>query len=224
MDVLRSCYTTKARFWSDPSAPEIDIIWQFARSAAELFRAPHVFYSLNYGVEPGVSPPIGEIPGRPRPWRNGSEVAPLLGTNQCGTDSQFLDGQPGPGTATFRPDHSRTCCDGVIPPPPNECVDVLPYDGPTVGIVVTGGLSGTMVRLSTEFWQIHPFGPSADMSFECIIFPLPKAMHLIESLDGVHTVEWPYVTHDLVARTWTFSKPAGSLQSGSGPAVITIPP
>jgi hypothetical protein len=92
MDFIRSCYSTKARFFAD-SDRESNIRWYFAEDGAKVFPGRHVFGSLNYGDADYAPPgPVGELAGRPRTWRDGS-VDPAFPTQAPdGQLSDFVDG------------------------------------------------------------------------------------------------------------------------------------
>jgi hypothetical protein len=72
MGLLRSCYSTKARFFYD--SPVVNnIIWYWARTGAAWFPAGHVFAPLIFqGPTTLQINGVGEQPQYPRPWRNGS--------------------------------------------------------------------------------------------------------------------------------------------------------
>jgi hypothetical protein len=85
MSWLRSCYTTKARFFHDSVAVD-DIIWYWCEAGAAEFPEGNVFTTLNYTSGGTLyHSGVGEQPSFPRPWRDGSiPVAP---------PSQVVDGE-----------------------------------------------------------------------------------------------------------------------------------
>jgi hypothetical protein len=72
MGLLRSCYSTKARFFYD--SPVVNnIIWYWARTGASWFPEGHVFAPLIFqGPTTLQINGVGEQPQYPRPWRDGS--------------------------------------------------------------------------------------------------------------------------------------------------------
>jgi hypothetical protein len=116
MDMLRSCYSTKAKFRGNDTLETM--VWYFAPEGALPFPQSHVFGSLNWVQKPATPLSFGEQPGQPRPWRDGSAPFPTRGTNFCGsvtlyhTNSTLL-----PADKPRRCDDSYLCCanDGCYP-------------------------------------------------------------------------------------------------------------
>lgn len=125
MDVLRSCYTTKMRFYN--GGPEVDVAWYFAPPGAILFAKEHNFGSLNYSKgEWDVSDTtIGEVVGAARTWRNGSLPAPYDGGRIAGTTGEFTSGCSGiPDLVWFGSPAMPIAC--LLSPPPPCFSDVIP--------------------------------------------------------------------------------------------------
>lgn len=91
MDYLRSCYSTKFRVFSD-SVDTIDVDWYFCKPSAVPLGVPHSFGSLNWGYPDAPSGKVGEVPGEPRPWRNGAPTRCFLGLANGNTDDEWRDG------------------------------------------------------------------------------------------------------------------------------------
>jgi hypothetical protein len=87
MDMLRSCYSTKMKFFKD-SDLEIPVRWYFCDDAAQAFPAHHLFASANWDSLPGGTNHVGEVVGAPRPYNDGLmprflEQAGDHGNNPC---------------------------------------------------------------------------------------------------------------------------------------------
>jgi hypothetical protein len=96
MDWVRSCYTTRMRFWTQ-TTQSVPIRWVFAQPGAKALPFPHLFASANWAQDKAARwDGIGEVPGIPRPWSNGRSEAPLPGDHYCGTAEQFFNGEPLP--------------------------------------------------------------------------------------------------------------------------------
>jgi hypothetical protein len=93
MYVLRSCYSTQARFFYDSDTTN-NIIWYWCEAGAPAYTAGHHFAPITFSdgrLDGGLS--VGEQPSQPRPWRNGSiPMAPPSGVLD-GTPIQFQNGQ-----------------------------------------------------------------------------------------------------------------------------------
>lgn len=93
MFYLRSCYSTKARFFYDDDR-EDDIIWYWAADDAPWFRGRSSFAPLSFS-NPTIdaSNVVGEVPSRPRPWRNGSKPGAPASGDLDGEEEWFYEGQ-----------------------------------------------------------------------------------------------------------------------------------
>jgi len=133
MDMLRSCYSTRMRFFSDHPEIETLVHWYFCEPEAKVFPHRTVFNSGNWWNDKTFSGPLGEVAGAPRPWRNGQPPGPYDGQDFCGTPSMFLNGEPAP------------------PSPP---VERLANGVPTCCASDDGGLlysgTGTLVMIANE--------------------------------------------------------------------------
>lgn len=87
MDLLRSCYRTRARL-NPGCADETDITWSFCQTGAKVFPTWHSTGSLNWGARDEALVEIGELPDRPRPWSNGATFA-ASGQSFIGRIEQF---------------------------------------------------------------------------------------------------------------------------------------
>lgn len=96
VDLLRSCYSTKMRFFSERPDVETLVHWYFCEPGAKILPYRTVFNSGNWWSDKNPDITLGEIPGSPRPWRNGQPPAPYAGQAPCGTDREFLFGVPNP--------------------------------------------------------------------------------------------------------------------------------
>lgn len=96
VDYLRSCYETDCQFGPNDSTKG-KIRWVWAEPNAQLFPLFTPFTSLNWldkNYNP-PAPPLGEILGAPRPWRDGSGFA-LSGDHYCGDIDWWKNGLPLP--------------------------------------------------------------------------------------------------------------------------------
>ena len=113
MDLLRSCYSTKIRPYSD-SDNEVEVDWFFCKPDAVVFPGQHCFGSLNWwdGLEAPVGP--GEVYGELRPWRDGSADPFYQGQKFCGNLSQFAGGASTSDTPlSVNGDGVPQCCIGL---------------------------------------------------------------------------------------------------------------
>jgi hypothetical protein len=103
VDCLRSCYSTKVRFFpNDPT--QTDVIWYFVPEDRPFLPFASAFASRNYDDErtdwpdgkqqppAGDGTEVGEVLGAPRPWRDGSDPIHYPGTHVLGTAQQFAKG------------------------------------------------------------------------------------------------------------------------------------
>lgn len=128
--MLRSCYSTWARFGSDQSQAS-RIVWYWSQPGARDLGIPTPFCSRNYTAH-GVYPELGEVEFAPRPWRDGSFGIAVSGLNgPCGSRGVWQFGYQG----TIPPDFPRNNL-GLLP-----CCDVLgaSLGRPTIGWMVDPG-------------------------------------------------------------------------------------
>lgn len=108
VDYLRTCYSTKFRFFPGDLTRESDVTWYRPAPGAELLGVYNRFSSSVYSppMTPASSPQIGEIIGHPRTYYDGAQIGSYPGTGGCTTAAKWLNGSPGPG-ADFDQD---ACC------------------------------------------------------------------------------------------------------------------
>jgi hypothetical protein len=94
MDLLRSCYKSSMRLYSD----RLDVLtpgaWRFCPPLAKPLPFPHSFGSRTWdlwNVDWGGG--VGEVPGRGA-WLNGQTNPALLGQRPCGSAEVWRDGVP----------------------------------------------------------------------------------------------------------------------------------
>jgi len=92
VDMLRSCYSTDARFFADRPDIVLPINWYFCPDGAQVLPGPHRFGSLNYLSDKNTPSPIGEVPGAARPYSKGQTPAGITGQSACGSTDDFHDG------------------------------------------------------------------------------------------------------------------------------------
>jgi hypothetical protein len=94
VDLLRSCYSTRMRFGTDP-LQSTKITWYFCEDGAENLGIPTPFNSRNY-AEKGTWPELGEVEGARRDWADGSFPIPVPGTSgPCGDPAVWEFGYQG---------------------------------------------------------------------------------------------------------------------------------
>jgi len=91
MDYVRSCYTTRMRFFRDNQL-EIPVRWYFCKPNARIF--PHYtrFGSGNWAGDKYDWRGAGEVAEIPRPWSNGETLALADGQHFCGSVDDFAQG------------------------------------------------------------------------------------------------------------------------------------
>lgn len=145
MAFLRSCYSTKARFFYDSSRQDT-IKWYWAEEGATRFTGRSSFAPLSFS-QPSIPSDndVGEVPGASRPWRDGSRATTIPSGVLDGEKTWFFFGQ-----SAVDPGLSRTAF-GI----PSTCAeDLSPYNGCSFKrfdwMIWFGKLSG-------------PFGPSTEV-------------------------------------------------------------
>jgi hypothetical protein len=115
--MLRSCYSTTARFFADRPDIVLPITWYFCPPGAKVAPGPHRFGSLNWLGDKKTPSPIGEVVGAKRPWSNGATPAGALGVAPCQDVEAFHDGVPYVPSANYPIVNGvKACC-----LPPNPC-------------------------------------------------------------------------------------------------------
>lgn len=112
MDLLRSCYSTKMRFFRDHPEIETLVHWYFCEPDAKVFPYRTVFNSGNWWSDKTQDGALGEIAGAARPWRNGQPPAPYDGQDFCGSPDMFLNGVGSPPVPPIErlANGMPTCC------------------------------------------------------------------------------------------------------------------
>lgn len=91
MDLVRSCYKTKVRFFKD-SDIEVSIRWFFCNPTAKLLGIYSRFSSGNWASQRDSWPGPGEVLGASREWSDGETPQWAIGQRHCGTGAQWADG------------------------------------------------------------------------------------------------------------------------------------
>lgn len=93
MYYLRSCYSTKARFFHDSSRQDT-IKWYWAETDAPRFLGRSSFAPLTFS-QPSIPADnaVGEVPGASRPWRDGSRATSIPSGILDGEEAWFFSGQ-----------------------------------------------------------------------------------------------------------------------------------
>ncbi len=113
MDLLRSCYDTKMRFYSAEPGTLTDVKWYFAPHGAKILPFRHRFGSLNWAPRRDLPTTLGENKSSPRPYSKGADTTGFAGQGSCTLGSKWFAGVPN------RPafPHPVNCCDGPNPTP-----------------------------------------------------------------------------------------------------------
>lgn len=90
MDMLRSGYRTKMRFWRGSNS-EVEVRWFRCDPSALWFPGAHVFASDNWRPE-RVEHPLGEVNPGKRPYDIGTNPLGYMGKNFCGRIEDFANG------------------------------------------------------------------------------------------------------------------------------------
>ncbi len=108
VDYLRSCYSTKFRFFPDDLTRESEVTWYRPAPGAQLLGYYNRFSSSVYSkpMSPAEDPQVGEIIGEPHVWYNGAALSSFPGDHSCTNAIKWVEGSPGPG-ADF---DETTCC------------------------------------------------------------------------------------------------------------------
>jgi hypothetical protein len=72
VDLLRSCYTTAARFFSEDPETQVMIRWFFCDEDAKALPYPTSFNSSNWDSVKGIDPDVGELRSVKKKWVDGS--------------------------------------------------------------------------------------------------------------------------------------------------------
>lgn len=116
MDYLRSAYETDCFFAEGQTTPS-RIRWYFVDQATPSLPFPTIFTSNEWLDEPEGDQALGEVPGAPRTWVDGTPPFPVAGGTPCGTANDFAGGAPWPFPgATVNVFGGLACCQ--LPPRP----------------------------------------------------------------------------------------------------------
>lgn len=125
MDLLRSCYSTEARFFEDTPTELSPITWYWCPVGALDFPEPHRFGSLNWTNGSKEINSVGEVIGAPRPYSKGAIADLTLGNDYDGDLSWFQRGEPitGPGLIRRPSGIPENCAINE----PNACIGATNY-------------------------------------------------------------------------------------------------
>lgn len=115
MDMLRSCYSTNMRFFSDQPTTQTKVLWYFVDDFTPFFPYRTVFNSANWDNDKGIHHPLGEVRGASRPWRSGMPPGLYTGDHFCGTPAMFMQGVPVPIPVIRLNNGQPVCCGGPLP-------------------------------------------------------------------------------------------------------------
>jgi hypothetical protein len=223
MDVLRSCYSTSMQF--SPGGPNVPVDWFWCPPGAKYFTNRHTFGSLVWdGGQSVGTHTIGEVPGAPRVWRNGSIPGPYPGDHPAGPLASFVSGCSGQPDLPWSGGMPTACA----VPLPTACW----YTQGTWSHVLVHDFHGTFAAVSQ-----YPTGSdliyfSGSRSFRVFTFcsiaspPHPDGQNLEIQVTDFSTSSFFYGLAnivDLVHRTYTWhtvaNQPAGW---PGGDVVITL--
>lgn len=91
MDLVRSCYRTRMRFWRG-SDRTVAVRWFFTPPGAKLYQGYNRFASLNWENRPWRDTGLGEDPAARRTYDRGRPNRFLRGDRVCGTPAMFAEG------------------------------------------------------------------------------------------------------------------------------------
>jgi hypothetical protein len=92
VDTLRSCYTTRMRFYRDSDRTH-KVRWFFCDAKAKRLPFYTVFASGNWLQDHRQDwPGVGEVKGAPRTWNNGLNRNQKKGNHACGTADMYARG------------------------------------------------------------------------------------------------------------------------------------
>jgi hypothetical protein len=151
MDLLRSCYTTKMRFWRD-AATEVGVRWFFCAPDAEVFPYDTVFGSGNWASDRFDWPGPGEVLGAARDWSNGALPGELLGKKFCGPLEAYTRGATTDMPALEANVQGICCCCTCT----CDCDDLVQRFEETMAITVTavaGGGGGGLFHVG-QLWPL----------------------------------------------------------------------
>ena len=187
-------------------------MWDSNGCRKKLFLHPNSFTSGNYGMANGT---LGEIPGTPRTWRDGSKPAgtasSLVGTNQCGPIALFDTGQSGPGSATFDSFNVRTCCAGSGSLG-NACLSSLGlYPPPPTSVTQTSAVPlppFTVLPNNPGFEEWRTFGPGPGAPLVTWFCAGPTNQMIFRVQHPIGTYDWTFLNRTAEGATWRYRNDA----------------
>lgn len=198
MDYVRSCYSTKMRFFPDDPAHLSTVQWYFADPSALAFPGYHRFASLNWSSRVLPSGPLGEVSGQSRPYSKGSIAGRPLGQHFDGQRSFFTNGCPLGGTGLNRtPSGIPVDCATFQP---NRCVGAGEAT-PTATCSIPGDLPHLLVKQPFTFNTYNEL-PSGFFWFCQNAVPVGM---VLERTAGTNIYRWAFSSFDGV--TWVYSNP-----------------
>lgn len=143
VDVLRSAYRTKMRFFAN-SPIETWVRWYRCQPGFAVVDR-HSFASRNWLNDKSTVTDIGEVAGAPRLWDRGNPPAGNIGVHRCGTDQQWLNGLTWPPQeiAQYDVEGLPLCCNAGNPPEVEDDVRDINFwrqvEGTGLDVFYTGG-------------------------------------------------------------------------------------
>lgn len=177
VDMLRSCYSTKARYYEgDPT--EDDLIWYFTDPDAPFLPVPSVINSLNWVDRRGLvdTGHAGEVVGAPRLYSKGQRNVAYSFAAYCGTSSDWLGHGLRPSDVPMTAFGIPSCCGGetlpVVPMQPLSFFSNFVFSGSGISPVA-------VLRTSSNYWfDWFAIGLNNGM------LPLPIFIDLFSSFSG----------------------------------------
>jgi hypothetical protein len=196
MDYVRSCYSTKMRFFNDDPSRLSDVQWYFADPGASIFPGHHRFASLNWSSRELPSGPIGEVAGQPRPYSKGAIAGRPLGTHFDGPRRYFSNGCPSGGAGLNR------TASGIpvdcVPFVPNRCANQAEAK-PFAYVKIPGDLEHILPRFDA---QIQWFEPGQGFVFTC---DTQVGGMILNRVAGLNNYFWTWAAFDPVNLIWTYT-------------------
>lgn len=155
MGYLRSCYSTKMRFFNDDVTHLSTVRYFFASPLALVFTGITPFNSRNYIDRDSINT-LGEVDSETRVYSKGEEVPLEVGLHFCGLPEVFENGQAStqPG---LPPDQNGNiaCCTGIPVDPEKP-----PLPAPVLMLSLPGGININLnYNPVLDLWQGAPPGP-----------------------------------------------------------------
>lgn len=216
VDYLRSCYSTTAKL-IEGSDHESPIVWYWADPAAGEVQNHHAFGSLNWWQNNSfVQTGPGEVPGAPRPWRDGTIPTPYPAMVRDGTEREWVNGADlGNGPIARSEFGIPIACLpwGTLPGPYAEHTWTLATSGSPATVVAIwvdfewvfiGDVSGDTWRLSVNTSNIPPGDAPVHLVIE------------FDTLSGIYTSTYSGTILSTAPYKVKFSRVSGMY----GPAIV----